>query len=96
MRGSRSSVANALTPTTTRFAGVDLLLRAIGRFLNRALDESLLDRRERAAGGLDSRRASARAPCSISLVSPSIAYEPASGSTVFGDAAFRGDDLLRS
>ena len=42
-------------------AGVDLLLRAIRRLLNRPLDEALLDRRQRAAGRLDALEQRARA-----------------------------------
>ena len=50
---------------------------------SRAGSSSAFDRRERAARTLDPHRGSATAPRSISLVSASMVYEPATGSTVF-------------
>ena len=65
---TRSSAAwvKRLTPTTTRVAGLELGLEAVGRLLDLALHEACLDRRDRAAQLVDAldqlARAVARAP----------------------------------
>ena len=76
-------------------AAVDLLLRAIGRVLDLALDQARLDGRQRAAGRLDPldqlhRRSLDPIRGLLDRVGA------AHGIDGVRDAAFRGDDLLRS
>ena len=77
-------------------AGVDGLLRAVRGVLDLALDEARSRSppacRPRASIRVEERLGARARSSSVSV---SIAYEPPTGSTVFGDAGFGGDDLLR-
>ena len=65
--GAGLASANLLTPTTTASPASMRQLRAVGRFLDLALDEPGFDRRQRAARAIDPRRAAPRRSRSISF-----------------------------
>src|SRR5439155_20440692 len=78
-----------------RLAGIDGLLRAVGRFLNLALDQSRLDGGERASGRLDPvENCHGLAFDAVGRRFDRVG--PGDGIDRIGDAGLRGNDLLRA